>query len=287
MSDSHLWTAPNPLERNTANLSDASLVAARWNRPDTTVFLLSPRSALGDQDRIVCAASVCGEYDPQICFFLGETATGSVFAKLLDSGVREIRTILDDVPETDIPKLFAAAALVNWHSKATYCPVCAGLTRSTTGGWVRVCGECGLEIFPRTDPAVIVALTNGDRLLLGHNYLWAPRRVSVFAGFVEAGESLEQAVIREVAEEVKLSLTNIRYFGSQSWPFPASLMVGFNATAVNVDFEVDGDEIEYAKWFTKAELLDATACGEVLLPNKYSIAHRLISAWLEGSALAG
>lgn len=180
----------------------------------------------------------------------------------------------------------AALALGRWLVDSPYCPRCGGSTRVTQAGWSRTCTACGREHFPRTDPAVIVAVTDpaSDRLLLGKNAQWASRNMfSAFAGFVEAGESLEAAIVREIEEEAGVVVRDLRYRGSQAWPYPRSLMLGFHAVAVDGGAaRADGEEIVEVRWFTRAELVDAFAgVGEVRLPGSASIAHRLIRDWVE------
>ena len=189
----------------------------------------------------------------------------------------------------DADALVTAVSLGRWLRDADHCPACGGLTDIRHAGWARHCPPCGREHFPRTDPAVIVAITSArdpDRLLLGSNAMWGASRYSCFAGFVEAGESLESAVLREVAEESGIEVTDIRYRGSQAWPYPRSLMVGFWATARDDDTaRPDGEEIVSVRWFTRTEIAAALAGeGEVLLPGPTSIAHRLIRDWCEGNA---
>jgi NAD+ diphosphatase len=152
------------------------------------------------------------------------------------------------------------------------------------GGVARRCARCDLEHFPRTDPAVIVAVIDAeDRILLGSQPSWGPR-VSVLAGFVEVGESLEQAIHREIGEEVDVPVTDLCYFGSQPWPFPRSLMVGFFARAMSTRFSIDADEISYAEWFTRDQLEARLSSGELGLPGRASIAYRMIEAWRDGKA---
>ena len=148
-------------------------------------------------------------------------------------------------------------------------------------GRARVCESCGETHFPRTDPAIIVAITDDqDRLLLGHHRTWKPGRYSLLAGFAEAGESLEQAVVREMAEEVRIEVRDITYAGSQPWPMPRSLMVGFWATATSTLPQPDGEEITAASWFSRQDLTEMVSRQEVSLPLDGSIAHRLITRWL-------
>lgn len=181
--------------------------------------------------------------------------------------------------------LVEAVALARWYVEAPFCPRCGGPTVLTTAGWARVCTQCGREHFPRTDPAVIVAVSDGDRLLLGSNAMWPHGRFSCFAGFVEAGESLESAVRREVAEESGITVAEMQYSGSQGWPYPRSLMLGFHATASADTAQADGEEILEVRWFDRDEIRAALqGAGTVSLPGRASIAHALIVEWLEGQA---
>ncbi len=147
-----------------------------------------------------------------------------------------------------------AQALVEWHRAHRFCPRCGGGLVVGGGGYVLTCESCGRQQFPRTDPAVIMLVTDGDRALLGRQAAWPAGRYSTLAGFVDPGESLEQAVAREVMEEAGVEVTDVTYFGNQPWPFPSSLMIGFFARAVTTDIEVDGDELEAARWFTREEM---------------------------------
>ena len=197
-------------------------------------------------------------------------------------GLREVGTVLGD---RDAGLLVHAVGLANWHAVHTHCPRCGAPTRSTRGGSVRQCEADGSQHFPRTDPAVIMLVTDGgDRAVLGRQAVWPPRRFSTLAGFVEPGESAEQAVVREVAEEAGIVVRDVTYRGSQPWPFPSSLMLAFRAVC-DADAEPvprDG-ELEQARWFTRQQLRDAGAWdggdGQVLLPPPVSIAHRLLVEW--------
>ena len=177
-----------------------------------------------------------------------------------------------------------AVALANWHARHTHCPRCGAETVPAPAGHARRCPVDGSEHFPRIDPAVIMLVTDeADRCLLARNRAWPPRRVSILAGFVEAGESAEQAVAREVREETGVAVAEISYLGSQPWPMPQSLMLGFRAQAQpGQEIRVDGTEIAEARWFSRTELGEAAATGEVLLPPPVSIAHQIIRAWYGG-----
>ncbi|MDY0909316.1 NAD(+) diphosphatase [Microbacterium sp. CFBP9034] len=197
------------------------------------------------------------------------------------AGLRAVGGALDDV---DAAAFVEALSLGRWLIDAPFCPACGARTVVGDAGWSRRCPSCGRQHFPRTDPAVIVAITSAtdpDLLLLGSNALWGANRFSCFAGFVEAGESLEAAVRREIAEESGIEVSQLAYHGSQAWPYPRSLMLGFLATAVRDDAaRADGDEIVAVRWFTRAEIGAGLAGeGDLTLPGPASIAHRLIADW--------
>jgi NAD+ diphosphatase len=194
------------------------------------------------------------------------------------SDLRQSGALLGD---RDSGLLTHAVALDNWHATHTHCPRCGALTEVAPGGHERICPVDGSEHFPRTDPAVITLVTDAaDRALLARNASWPERRVSILAGFVEPGESAEQAVAREVAEETGIAVGDIRYLGSQPWPMPRSLMLGFWAHAAGGQpIHVDEEEIAEAYWFSRDELRAAMAADEIRLPPPVSIAHRIIEAW--------
>ncbi|MGI9823872.1 NAD(+) diphosphatase [Agromyces sp. Marseille-Q5079] len=175
-----------------------------------------------------------------------------------------------------------AVAIANWHAASAFCPRCGGPTELAESGWSRRCTVDGGSIFPRTDAAVIVLVTDSeDRVLLGSNAMWESNRFSLLAGFVEPGESLEHAVVREIGEEAGLAVRDVEYAGSQPWPFPASLMLGFTARAESArpapKVTPDGVEILELRWFTRDEL--AAALPEVGFPGRTSIAGWLLERW--------
>jgi len=201
------------------------------------------------------------------------------------AGLRQAGPLLGD---RDAGLLTEAVALANWHATHTHCPRCGAVTEPMQAGHARRCPVDGSEHFPRVDPAVIMLVRDdGDRCLLARNRAWPARRVSILAGFVEPGESLEQALIREVREETGLRISETRYVGSQPWPMPRSLMLGFMARAQGEqEIVVDGEEIAEARWFTREQLRAAVSSREVLLPPPVSIAHRIIESWY-GAPLPG
>jgi NAD+ diphosphatase len=194
----------------------------------------------------------------------------------------ELRSLVALLPEDQAQLLVYARALLVWRQRQRHCGVCGWLTAARSAGHVLACinPACGSEFFPRIDPAVIVLVSDGPRALLGRQRSWAPGRYSALAGFVEAGESLEDAVAREVEEETGARVTWVRYFASQPWPFPASLMLGFHAHAREAPVQLDG-ELEDARWF---ELEQLRSADEALLPPPHTIARRLIQAWVQEQA---
>jgi len=178
--------------------------------------------------------------------------------------------------------LAQARALLAWNARSRFCPTCGSPTETRNAGYARACTgpACGALQFPRCDPAVIVRVVHGGRCLLARQPSFAPRLRSVLAGFVEPGESLEAAVAREVEEEVGLRLASVSYAGSQPWPFPSSLMVGFTAEAAGDALRVDARELESAGWFTRARVRRELRDESLVLPSLKSIARRLIDDWL-------
>ena len=250
----------------------------------------------GPRVRFIAPDEAVAAGDVEYWAFLGRDEGAGVLAAVVASdapapalpdvrwgAVREIGGELD-AREASI--VVEALSLARWLLAAPFCSACGTRTEVVQSGWARHCPGCGREHFPRTDPAVIVAVTSADdpdRLLLGSNAAWPAGRYSCFAGFVEAGESLEAAVARELVEEAGVELVDVRYRGSQAWPYPRSLMLGFRATArVDAAARADGEEIVEIRWFTRAEIGEAFAGREDIgLPGSASIAYRLIRDWYE------
>ena len=196
------------------------------------------------------------------------------------AGLREVGLVLDD---TGAALVTSAVALSNWHATHVRCPRCGAPTEAEQGGWVRRCTADGTEHYPRTDPAVIVTVRDADdRVLLGRNPGWPEGRFSTLAGFVEPGESIEDAVRREVAEEAGVRVGEVRYLASQPWPFPASLMIGCTGFALDPTITVDGVEIAEARWFSREEVLAGCLSGRLLVPPGISISRRLVEHWFGG-----
>lgn len=219
--------------------------------------------------------------------FLGEHA-GQVYAAV--RGPRDLRAdqwlglreVGAELPELEAGLLVEATAMAHWHDRHLFCPRCGEEAVSEHAGWLRRCAQ-GHEQFPRTDPAVIMLVHDGaERCILGRQAVWPAGRFSILAGFVEPGESLEAAVAREVLEEVGVAVTDVRYVGSQPWPFPGSLMLGFTAlVSGDPTLHIDHDEIAEARWFSKTELSGHE--GFRALPPPLSIAYRIIADWMDSA----
>ncbi len=206
------------------------------------------------------------------------TVTGDV-APLEGRGeFRDLRFLGTVLPLDEANLAAHARALVLWHASQVFCGVCGAAARPGAGGNSRICTSdgCGREIYPRVDPAIIVLVADGDRCLLGRQADWPEGRYSTIAGFAEPGESLEDAVRREVYEETNIRVGEVTYHSSQPWPFPSSLMIGFHARAASTKISLNDGELEDARWFTRAELLD----GDHPLPFRISISRRLIDDWI-------
>ena len=204
-------------------------------------------------------------------------------------GFSTVREIGVKLSEQELELSLHAVALSNWHSAHPRCPRCGGATRVDLGGAARFCDADQSQHHPRTDSAVIVLVKDrSDRILLGHQPIWPEGRFSTFAGFLEPGETFEQCVMREIFEESAVTVSELKYLGSQPWPFPASIMISFEAVTDNPEVaRGDGEEITEVRWFTREELLAAIKDGSLLLPPSISVARKMIERWLGHSAPGG
>ncbi|WP_133740071.1 NAD(+) diphosphatase [Actinorugispora endophytica] len=298
---------------------DTEWLAAAWADPRTRVLVLERGdirehgwpALLAKQSRALIST---GTDQPELVFrspdqapggeryLLGEDGEGrAYFAVRAEQGVE-----LEEGPETKITSLrdvgallsgrdsgllTHAVAVANWHAGHGFCPRCGSPTRIEAAGHVRICENDGSEQFPRMDPAVIMlvhrTVDGVEQCLLAHNPNWADNRYSILAGFVEPGESLEHAVVREVAEEVGVAVDEPVYLGSQPWPFPRSLMLGYFARAVGTAPRTDLEEITDVRWLSREELAAAAESGEILLPGPVSIARKLLERWYGGELPGG
>lgn len=271
--------------------ADAAALEQLWQQPTTRIVRVHRGRVEVDGTSLAWAsAATAGEGER---FFLGQHDGSSYFAcAVFDESVlastATLRELGASLPDLEVGLVVQAVALAQWHATHERCARCGEATHSINGGYSRRCTDCAVEHYPRTDPAVIVLVCDDeDRILLGRQAVWPTGRFSTFAGFVEPGESFESAVAREVEEEAGVRVREVRYLGSQPWPFPASVMIAFTAITDGPDLaRPDGSEIEQVRWFTRDQLAQAIASGEVILPPSVSIARRMIEAWF-GSALSG
>lgn len=279
----HNWGNEAILDRADESRT-AERLAGLWADPRARVVEVDWEGRFrGDaEQRTLDPVQPTGAYDEQRHVFLGLLEGTPYFAEttVIDAPTVPIRKLLGRVNGGELELITSAAAILNWHRSGGYCVSCGKLTERIRGGYARVCPNCQWLEFPRTDPAVIVSIIDDDdRILLAHQGTWDEGRYSVLAGFVEAGQSFEQTCFREVEEESGIRLREVQYLGSQPWPFPRSIMIGFEARAATTEIKVDGEEIVHAAWFTRDELDRAVAEGRVKLPFRGSIAARLIDRW--------
>lgn len=209
----------------------------------------------------------------------------------------EVRPLASRLPAGEAAIMGQARALVDWHNRHQFCAVCGAPTKISESGYMRACQdeECKAQHFPRTDPVVIMLITLGDRCLLGRNARFPTRkRYSALAGFVEPGESIEEAVRREVLEEAGITVGRVSYHSSQPWPFPSSLMIGCTGEAESAEIVVDQDELQDAQWISRDEVRacfesddHVSANGELEIPTSDAIAHHLIKSWVQGEDRGG
>jgi NAD+ diphosphatase len=285
------------LDRAAHLRSDESALDKLWESGKIINLLGDRFQVNGSQIALLTSAqakSLIGGETEYERYFLGLDASGAGYFVVhrsdapseYPSGYETLRTIGKSLSDLEIGAAVHALALSLWHQSHRRCAKCGEATKSVLGGSVRRCQSCETDHHPRTDPAIIVLVKDrSDRILLGRQKVWPPKRFSTFAGFVEPGESFERTVVREVAEECGGSVETMRYLGSQPWPFPASLMIAFEATISNPDsVEADGEEIEEIVWLDRETLKVKVASEELLLPPKISVARAMIESWYGKSA---
>ena len=277
------------LDRAAHLRGDQAALEEMWQRAKV-IELLGDRFRCSDNALdFLSSDSISAKAKDADRYFLGLDQKGNpYFALHLRTDIQEfpreyesLRTIGKSLNALEIGAAVHALAIAQWHDSHRRCAKCGGETRARLGGAVRRCESCESDHHPRTDPAVIVLVKDkSDQILLGRQKVWPAKRFSTFAGFVEPGESFESTVIREVEEECGGAVENMRYLGSQPWPFPASLMIAFEATISNPDsVKADGEEIEEIIWLDRKELKRKVASQELLLPPRISVARAMIEAW--------
>lgn len=295
----HLPLAVSAIERDYLTRERENLFQELWADPHTRVLPVFAGKVLLEQDRV--ALKLVKPNDIQnieLQVYLGYSTEGNGYEP---SGTPLVMCVIDAVEagrlesdeskwqllrrtgaglsDRDAGMYVQAISLANWHDSHKFCNQCGGATVSARGGWVRSCTSCGKELYPRTDPAVIVSvLDEHDRILLGSQGVWEDNRWSILAGYVEPGESLNAAVEREMFEEAGVRVEDIEYLGSQGWPFPHSIMMGFTARVRGTQqHKPDGVEIEKLRWFSREEI--AAEMNSILLPGKLTIARAMIEHW--------
>ncbi len=300
--------AGNPLDRASEKRTDAAFIAARRNDPASFVmpmwrlqpFLLGPEKADVPAEagflKPGLADSLAAPDAP--CIFLGLEKERAYFALDISAAndpategplaglghFRDMRTAAALLPPKDVAILGQAKALIDWHQRHGFCPRCGAATTLVDAGYRRICGSCEAEHFPRTDPVVIMLATHEDACLVGRNRRFPGRMFSALAGFIEPGETIEEAVRREIFEEAGVKTGAVSYFATQPWPFPSSLMIGCFAQAESRAIHVDGNEIAEALWLdrkTARALLAGERAADFWIPPPIAIAHHLIRRWAE------
>jgi NAD+ diphosphatase len=296
----------NPLDRVSEKRSDTAFIAAMRGRADSRVLPLWKLQPLLLGPENVTAEAELGFLDGTLSYGLGAPDAVEVFlgldgetpyfardisaltdplaASLASHGhFRDARLAASLLAPEEIAILGQAKALIDWHNRHGFCANCGAPTTIADGGYRRLCPVCRAEHFPRTDPVVIMLVIDKDQCLLARNKRFAGGHYSTLAGFVEPGETIEEAVRREVYEEVRVRIGAVRYFASQPWPFPSNLMIGCFAQSLGADIEVDGHEIVAARWFDRASVkrLINGESDEVGLPRGDAIASHLIRHWAE------
>lgn len=299
----HLALSVRAHNREALHRTDASWLAERWADPATRVLVVSGNKVTPDADRLWLSPDeapagervLLGHRDGVTRFMVlarREDVRGGTHDWVGLRGLFGLLAPADEAAAEVAPWLFHAMGLAEWRRSVRFCPRCRGDLESRAAGHEQVCLDCGRSQFPRTDPAVIMAIVAGEpgsddeAVLLGRQASWPKTQWSTLAGFCEPGETLEDAVRRETYEETGVRVGEVDYFGSQPWPLPASLMVAFTGRAVSRDVHVDGAEIEAARWFTRADLRRGWEDGSVTVPRSVSVSSSLITAWF-GAPLVG
>jgi NAD+ diphosphatase len=299
----------NPLDRVSEKRPDAAWVAARRSDPSSFIlpmwrlqpFLLGPENARGALEAAFLRPGLAEELagPDAVSVLLGLEGGSAYFALDISAArdpanegplaglghFREMRGASMLLPAKDTAILGQAKALIDWHQRHGFCPRCGAATRVADAGYKRVCTQCDTEHFPRTDPVVIMLATHGDACLLGRGKQFPRGFYSALAGFIEPGETIEEAVARELHEEAGVKTKRVSYYATQPWPFPSSLMIGCFAEAENRDIVVDENELADAKWVER-DVVRAVLGGDqergFWVPPSIAIAHHLIKTWAEG-----
>jgi NAD+ diphosphatase len=292
----------NVLDRAAHLRTDDAKLLALEGRPDSRAYVVHRDSLVVNKEnggsRVLLTIDEAIKYGANPgTIFLGLRDGAAIFGmgigapaveKLLtrqDVGVSELRGMAMQgvVPPEQLSAIAMAKSMVSWHQRHGYCANCGTRSAMTQGGWKRDCPNCKAEHFPRTDPVVIMLVTSGDKCLLGRQKQFLPGMYSCLAGFVEAAETIEDAVRREIFEESGIRCTDVNYYMTQPWPYPSSLMIGCTARAISEDITVDHLELEDARWFDRAEatlMIKRQHPDGLAGPHPFAIAHHLLGRWV-------
>lgn len=297
MTYPHIALSQDPHDRQGLRRSDQAWLDRRWSETTSRVLVVSGtriRPGGTGPEWLPTAAAPDG-----VRVYLGDRSGVAHWAVIASSDLaraegetwlplRGLLPFLTDATDGTAPLIFHALGIAEWHWATRHCPRCGGRLEARAAGHELHCVDCGKPQFPRSDPAVIMVVTSGqpgtaeERCLLGRHPAWPTGRFSTLAGFCEPGESLEDAVRREVLEETGVQVGQVDYFGNQPWPLPASLMLGFTGRAESLEIVLDDDDIEDARWFTRADMLNEAREGSLVLPGGVSISRSLIEHWYGG-----
>ncbi|MDH3977099.1 MAG: NAD(+) diphosphatase [Gammaproteobacteria bacterium] len=282
----------NYIDRQSILRSNPRAVADALNQRDSRYIVIWQDQCLIHEDRVALlpveamadfhdpdhVPALLGTINDQPIFTLSLTGTATPCADA-DHAFAGLRDISNRLAPDQAGLAAYAKAVVGWQRTHRFCGVCGTRNEAREAGFSMVCSNqaCGHKSFPRLDPAIIVLVTNGDEALLGRQLKWPDGRFSTIAGFVEPGESLEDALRREVHEETNIRVGSTNYIASQPWPFPASLMIGFHAEAQSTDIQLNDGELAEARWITRKNIID----GDIVLPPDYSVAWHLVKTWFD------
>jgi len=284
--------AGSPLDRADHIRTDAEALAGLMNWRAKVLLMDGLLPGVDEQGDLVWGSLADVPEDAELVFLgmldgkahfapvPGEGADGPAYA------MPRAWALMTQLAPPDLAIYGGARSLVDWHARHRFCARCGSPTKLVKGGWQRHCDNCGADHFPRTDPVTIMLVEHEDKLLLGRQPRFPPKMYSALAGFVEPGETIEEAVAREIHEEAGVRVRDVKYIASQPWPFPSQLMIGCTSVADDPTLNIDTTELEDARWFTRAELEEARAAGEagtdlLYFPRPFAIAHHLVCWWLD------
>ena len=269
---------------------DADALAALRSDPSARLLLLDGIDPVLDPDFRLSWTGLADAPDGADLALLGLTDGKPRFAALTDVPHAAMRSprffqLLPHMPNAETANYAAARSLIDWHNRHRFCAQCGSSTTTIRAGWARACSGCGAQHFPRTDPVVIMLAEHEDSVLIGRQPMFPPNMFSALAGFIEVGESLEEAVVRELREEAGIAAHSVRYVASQPWPFPSSLMIACIASTDSRDIVLDTNELEAAMWCSRAEVLaaiDGAPDARFEVPAAFAIANTLLTRWARG-----